>query len=90
MQMMVNIIRNIFGVGAQKLCASTLCSPHLQNVLSVLGESNTTTIGLETLFTPVVELGEGIGGLIISWFYFISRFIFQIVDLVQYLVYMVL
>ena len=87
MQMMVNIVKNIFGVGAQKFCVSALCSPHLQNVLPILGAENTTQVDVSGIIGGLDSIIEGLGGLIVSWFFFISKFVFQIVDLVQYLVY---
>ncbi len=87
MQMMVNIIKNIFGVGAQKICASALCSPHLQNVLSVLCEASTVTVATNSIINAFTSIIEGLAGIVIAWFFLISKFVFQIVDLIQYLVY---
>lgn len=87
MQMMFNIMKNTFGVGAQKLGASTLGAHHLQNVLSVLGNSASGKFSIGGLLEPFVTIIEGLWGIIIAWFYFISKFVFQIVDLIQYVIY---
>ena len=86
MQMMVNIIKNIFKVGAQHAGASTRVSTHLQNVLPILASSG-NTIELGALLRPFRELLEGLWGIVVAWFYFISKFVFQVVDLIQYFVY---
>ncbi len=88
MQMMVTFMKNIIGVGAQKIGASTLHALHLQNVLPVLASTSAEgTVDVGGLLSPITSLIEGVWGLIISWFYFISKFVFQIVDLIQYLLY---
>ena len=88
MQMMVTFMKNIIGVGAQKIGASTLHALHLQNVLPILASTSAEgTVDVGGLLSPITSLIEGVWGLIISWFYFISKFVFQIVDLIQYLLY---
>ena len=88
MQMMVTFMKNIIGVGAQKIGASTLHALHLQNVLPVLASTSAEgKLNLGDVISPISSLLEGLWGIVISWFYFISKFVFQIVDLIQYLLY---
>lgn len=84
MQMMIISLLNNLGVSAEKL--STLAFNCHQFGTKFLGAIN-KTVSLESLFERFGKIFDRIITILNSLIYFVAKFIFQIVDFIQYLTY---
>lgn len=84
MQMMIISLLNNLGVSAEKL--STLAFNCHQNIISFLGSAG-KTVSLESIFERLGGALNKVIAVLNALIYFITKFIFQMVDFIQYLAY---